>query len=58
MVGLIVFIVGFNFSTLHIHSLFAHIFALIIIVHMLTKIKSIIPLFYKVQTNSNIRNIN
>lgn len=49
MAGLIVFIVGFKGSTLHIHSFFAHVFAIIIIVHMLTKLKSIIPLFHKRQ---------
>ena len=47
MIGLIVFIIGFTGSTLHIHSFFAHIFAIIIIIHMSTKLKSFIYLFLK-----------
>lgn len=38
IVGLLVFMGGFTVSTLHIHSLFAHIFTFLIFLHLLTRI--------------------
>jgi len=38
IVDLLVFIGGFTVSTLHIHSMFAHIFTFLIFIHLLTRI--------------------
>ena len=38
IVGLLAFMGGFTISTMHIHSLFAHIFTFLIFIHLLTRI--------------------
>ncbi len=48
--SLLLFLTGFNERTLHFHFVFAHLFAITIIIHSLTRIRQLIYLF---RTNGN-----
>jgi hypothetical protein len=47
IISLLLFLTGFTSSTLHFHFIFAHIFAITIIVHSCTRLKQLIYLFRK-----------
>lgn len=44
IISILLYIIGFSFTTLHIHSLIVHIFVVIVIIHILTKIKRLVGL--------------
>lgn len=45
VISFLLYFVGFTFTTLHIHSLFAHIFIFIVIVHFIVKFKQLRGIF-------------
>jgi len=45
VISYLFFLIVFSRETLHNHSLFAHIFVLVIVIHFITRIKSLIRLF-------------
>jgi hypothetical protein len=45
--SLLLFLTGFTSNTLHFHFIFAHLFAITIIVHSLTRFKQLVFLFRK-----------
>jgi hypothetical protein len=47
VISFLFFLTGFSQVSLHNHSLFAHIFVLIVVVHFVTRFKSLIRLFKK-----------
>lgn len=51
IVSLLLFLTGFTDHTLHFHFVFAHLFALTIIVHSVTKLKQLLDLFLKSRNN-------
>ncbi len=45
LLSLLLFLTGFTESTMHFHLLFAHLFALTIIIHAVTRLKQFVLLF-------------
>jgi len=45
LLSLVLFLTGFTESTLHFHLLFAHLFAITVIIHAVTRLKQFVLLF-------------
>lgn len=45
IISILLFLTGFNESTMHFHLLFAHLFAITVIIHAVTRLKQFVLLF-------------
>jgi len=48
VISIILYLAGFTFFTLHFHSIVAHIFVFVVIIHFITNFKKLINLFKRV----------